>query len=557
MDVNQQLGIYPTLEHLLPWDILRTGIPPPAWTHPFSLHDRNNGMQTRTPRALVAAAVLALFASACADVPTAALAGRAPGRTPSLATFSSGVTLIPNTVKYRDTGGRPATGRSGSAVVDALALLDREGATTLSIAARHATEPWRSGTIDKLQVKAYAPDGQHKFTQNLHPTAAPDTFVGVLSTGDLRIQGLGRGDQMRLQANVTGLDGRRTDVVTVVESVKRLPDLTVQLAGPAEAGTNLPVNFFATVSEVNGDVGTHAACELYGGGQLLDQAYGIWVDAGDEVTCAFTTIFSIPGAHALEVRVTTSGGREWDGGNNTDTATIQVHGEGASFRTNAFFVESVFERDWLMEEQWWDLTTGEAGERTVEEHSNDRQQIAMFGGHMPQRMAGPVDLRASMSTGGQVVELLERQISTPSMDAWCVFEWEGAESFQLCSGGDGGPGFTEFRYSMMRGELTYHGHEYSRVWDQLTGEELYVYHRNYTYGPSGSAVPLGADWTFDVRLSTPGGEHALHAALYPVPSGPSEWTSRFCNSWDGWDYSSKTCHTQTDRNTFLSAGGWF
>ncbi|HEV3050118.1 MAG TPA: hypothetical protein VGX50_07410, partial [Longimicrobium sp.] len=124
-------------------------------------------MDPRTPRTLAAAAVFALALGACTDVPTAAPARIAQPDQPARTVSASGATLIPNTIKYRDNGGKPATGRAGSAVLQAFALLGKDGRTELQYSAVSA-DPWQwmPGTITRVQVKALDADGTVMFTQN-------------------------------------------------------------------------------------------------------------------------------------------------------------------------------------------------------------------------------------------------------------------------------------------------------------------------------------------------------------------------------------------------------
>jgi hypothetical protein len=498
-------------------------------------------MQRRTTRALAAAAALALSASACTDTLTAPPAARAPSTSASLSTSSSGPTLVSTAVRYRDTGGKPARGRSGNAVVDAMALLDREGVTTLEFSARHATDWWRYGTVNKAQLKASSPDGKHKFTRNL---VESDPWYGPRGPvpGVIELRGLGRGDELQLQANVTEVDPPRTDVVTVTQQVRRLPELTVEMTAPAEAETNTYVNVLALVREHNGDLGTEAVCDLYVGGELVDWGWGVWVDAGDAVTCIMTFSLQTPGTYPLEVRVRTASGREWDTGNNADSATIQVHGDSPRFYTSAWFEQLTSVDSFAMHEWWRDAQWGTSGEYEFELASTATSQWASLYGYMPARITGPLGLRISMSTGGRVVDAGEWTHDLGDDPVWgCADRWDGRAMFWLCTGGGPVSGFTQFSYSWLAGAVTYHSREYSRIWDELSGTE-YVYHWNYDYA-YGETVPLGDDWTFDVRLTTTGGEHVVTRPLPLVRSEPLGWSSPYtCYSWEyDWGWSGTHC----------------
>jgi hypothetical protein len=468
-------------------------------------------MQNRTPRALAAAAALALFAGACADVPTTAPSARAPGAAASRST-SSGPVLISNSVRYRDQGARPARGRAGNAAVEALALVDRQGNAVVEYSARHATDPSLLGSTPRVQLKAVSRDGVHKFTRNL---VESDAWHGPAngSPGVIQLPGIVYGDQLQMQAHVTGIDPHRVDVVTVTQDVKRVADLAVDLSAPAEPDHFTNVNFLAVVSELNGDVGANARCELYVDGALADIIQGVWVDAGDAVTCAFTHMFTVPGAHTVEVRVRNAG-REWDEANNTDTATVVVNGTQAQFRTSAWFEDSRGHSTMRSLQRWEDTEFGSGSEEWRDDWSAGSSQQASMQGSMPVRTDGPVHLQVSMSTGGYVVDAgawTANQV--PNFFGWCALRVEGRATFNLCSADFGMFAFTSFTYAFVAGTVTYHSEGYSKVWDALSGPEGYVYHWNEETTSGTAPVPLGDDWTFDVRIGTTAGNHVITRPL--------------------------------------------
>ncbi len=500
-------------------------------------------MQTRTPRTLAAAAALALFAGACTDAPTAAEAP-SPGRA-GYTTSSTGAVLIPNSVKYRDKGGKPASGRSGNAVVQALALLDKEGTTTMSVTARHATDWWLDPYISRAQVKVSDAEGKHRFTRNFNGfDGAPPSWGGTLDRfpNDLQFQGLGRGDQIQVQANVHGADEQRTDVVTVTERVKRLPDLRVEMSAPGQVETGSPVNILAVVSETNGDMGTYATCELYVGGQLTDIAQGAWVDAGDAVTCAMAWSFSNPGTYSLEVRVS-SAVREWDPGNNDAVATIQVNGESPAFYTSAIFEQTTQVDSSLQNQSWRDGSSGLAGESRTEEVSSSSHQLASMYAYMPAHLLGPLDVQTSMSTGSRTVTSFGFTLSGYGLEPACVAEYDGRAMLDFCTYTYQG-GRTYVNYSLSAGAVTYHSRWYSRMYDQLTGTDVSVYHSNYEYGWDDGLVPLGDDWRFEVIVGTQGGDHVAAHTLRLERQPSSEVVKPYtCTTYDQtfWDYTSTIC----------------
>jgi hypothetical protein len=503
-------------------------------------------MQTRTSRTLAAAAALALFAGACTDAPTASPSARAPGGRASL-TSSSEPALISNTVRYRDRGGRAARGRSGSAAVDALALLAKDGTTSLDFSSRHALYGWTGGDIARAQVKALAPDGQHKWTRTL---AQPEYGAPGTGTGQLHLRGLGPGDQLQLQAHVTGLDPHRTDVVTVAETVKRLPDVRVRISAPAVVEAYAHVTIMALVSEHNGDMGANTACELYVDGQKTDHAYGVWVDAGDAVTCAMSWSPSTPASRSVEVRVRNLDIGEWEPADNVDTATVEVVAGTPTFRTDALFRQIISVDSSLFHHRWSDSQTGLAGELRSDFYSRTVDQWGRMDGWMPGEVPGPVGVRVSMSTDGRVLHSAEwPEVGSYGPWGWCTDLWDGPALFAMCARG----GSTTFEYSITGGAVTYHGLEYSRIWDQLTGEDQFFYH--WTYGDAWDAsIAFGSNLTFDVRMDTGEGEHVATRTLQLVATEPRGYGDPYrCWEWDDPEtgYSDTLCGMFSSREEFI------
>src|SRR4051794_19113295 len=83
-------------------------------------------------RRRVALAALALLAGACSGDVLDPASPRAAGAGQPLAAASAArPTLTRNTVKYRDLGAKPATGRSGTSTLTLRALLGKDGVTEL------------------------------------------------------------------------------------------------------------------------------------------------------------------------------------------------------------------------------------------------------------------------------------------------------------------------------------------------------------------------------------------------------------------------------------------
>jgi hypothetical protein len=459
-------------------------------------------MHHRTPRAVAAAAALALALGACSDIPTTAPTRIARPDAPARNVSGPGATLISNTVKYRDTGGKPATGRSGSAELEALALLARDGTTTVATRAR-SIDPavTDTGEVSKLQIKAMAPDGGLKFTRNLN---------GESGAEPLQIRGLARGDRVQFQANVRGLDGNRTDVVTVTETVKRRADLGIRLSTPERARAAAQIVIWATVTEHNGDMGSRADCELLINGQPADRAGGIWVDAGDAVTCGFAHVFADAGTYALTVRVLPPEGGDWDETNNVDAGFVEVDPAPTDtrFRAHVSVGEYRHYDSTTFTSTWRDPFYGTATEGTSRFLMRDEHRSTSMYAWLLRAIPGPVRVELSQESGGQVLHSAAF-VHEGSGYQWCVESYDGPVSLYVCSSPYGGidGAYTDISYHLFGagGGVVYHSDQYSRVWDELTGEELSVYHVVDTSGYWTPMVPLGDTYTWHVRVISPDG----------------------------------------------------
>lgn len=223
----------------------------------------------------------------------------------------------PNRQKYSDLGAKPATGRSGSASLQARALLGKDGNVLVEASTGDIDAASGPGTLRKMQMKILSPTGKPTATRNFEGRGG-----GYWSSF---VPQLGENTAIQLQANISGIDGNRTDVVTDTVLVKRRPDVAVDgVAVPAKALAGFPVNVVATVSERNGDMGAHADCMLQIDGQLADQARSIWIDAGHTVSCAFRTKVTTVGSHQVRVYLTGVSPTDYDTTDNAASAPIEI-----------------------------------------------------------------------------------------------------------------------------------------------------------------------------------------------------------------------------------------
>jgi hypothetical protein len=234
---------------------------------------------------------------------------------------------------YRSSGVGNATGRSGSATMTARALLGKDGNSTVELTTgtldSSATPP---GSFSKVQYKPFDSSGNPLFTQNFGPLSTSGGYYNFASPS------LYRAEQLQLQGNISGIDNNRTDVVTVVETVKLRPDLAVQnLVLPNSAMLTQPVNISANIVELNGDASATTTCILAIDGNNVDQANNVYVDAGGSVSCAFEYIFSTTGSHTVQVTAANVVPTDWDTSNNSVTGTITVTNIGIAQHALASF----------------------------------------------------------------------------------------------------------------------------------------------------------------------------------------------------------------------------
>jgi hypothetical protein len=492
-------------------------------------------MNLHTPRALAAAAALALALGACSDIPTAAPDRLATAGPPALTVSSGGATLIPNTTRYRWNGGKPATGRSGSAALQAFALLGKDGRTELEYRPIPA-DPWRWvwGTMTRAQVKGLDADSTVMFTYNENNLNAE-----VQRT---QFQGLTRGQYLRVQANVTGIDPHRVDVVTVTERVKLRPDLAVhlQMAPEVPALRHIPIN--ATISELNGDVGAYGQCTLYVDGAVADWSYGIWVDAGDAVTCAFSHAFS-PGTHNVQVEVGSVSPGDWDESNNR-SQVIQVEATGGptqfNYSASATATRSRSQSSYM--DLWTNPSVGLGSEYQNDSGMETDVEYAEMYGWIERAVSGPVQVEVSQASGGRTVHA-DSWTDEVGEGYYCGVRYGQGTMFHLCSYNLGGWPSTYFTYSRSAGTVTYHSRTYSRLWDLNTGQDIHYYHYNDVYTQdNGPLAGVRDDYSFRVRLTA--GDVVLTAESdFPLSFSETAWTENYCSDyqspWDG--YTSHTC----------------
>lgn len=498
-------------------------------------------MQIRSPRT-AALAALALLA-ACADQPTAPGARPAPGGAPAFAVSPSGATLVSNTVKYSDTGQKPTRARAGSAAIAAQALIGADQVTELRVTTSAADGGGAAAQLEKVQAKAFDLNDEQVFTRN-HAGTGGATLVTTYPD-------LAWGARLEVQANVTGIDPNRTDVVEAAVPVLLRPDLSVGFWWTPRARVGEATVLQAVVFEANGQVGARADCVLYVDGAAVDRSAGIWVDAGGVVTCAFTHRFAAEGTRFVEIAVENVNPGDWSTANNRAGRNVVVVAADNYFES-AVATDHTFENRSAYTYDWADRVSGSNGQYASSFSSVNRQQHASAYGSSSIGFSGPFTVTASQVSGGQTVH--SAVFAVDSMDAWGYtcrswFDRASGVFFYVCTGEFGTTGQTSFRYDHQAGSVTYHSSEYARQWDAYTGTE-YVYNFNTSAsGTTGTFYTLGGDYGFRLRFA--GADKAFESNVtFPLTASETVQEVPYsCYLYDDPSYYVKSCSEYFARRT--------
>jgi hypothetical protein len=393
---------------------------------------------------------------------------------------------IPNSVKYKDSSIPTAHGRSGSASIEARALLGKDGLTVIDVTTGSLDGGAAPGSLEKVQVKI--PTGGDPITLNYNGLAGGGRFSTTVEEAM-------RGDTLGLQASVTGIDPNRTDVVSVAETVKLRPDLAVLnvMAAP-HALVGMPASIAATVIERNGDIGARADCVLYANDVELRRAAGIWVDAGGTVTCSFSATFDAAGQQQLRVAVEQVSPGDYDSANNSGSAQTQVYAsatEMPEWWTNAY--EST------------DYSSVTDTTSTTRDHreSNETRQM----GIVQAVIQGPMNMQTLAVTGsldsdGQVLYALD-QIETEwsagppwwNGPGWVRFTGESI-SGEAIAQGMGANQVTTVTLRRVGGDVTYHQDGY-----EPSGSGYYTWNITGSYSHGPIVAPFGETVSMKLAVS--------------------------------------------------------
>ncbi|HYH79879.1 MAG TPA: hypothetical protein VEX86_08775, partial [Longimicrobium sp.] len=431
-----------------------------------------------------------------------------------------------NAVKYRDAGAKPSTGRGGSSSLAARALLGIDGVTQLEVTTAGSFDAGAvaTGPLNRVQVKQLDAGGAVLRTLNYNnlPGGGTATFT---------FTGLARGLKLQVQGNVA--EAKRTAVVTVSAAVHLRPDLRTRLEAPEEATTGVPVTLLATVSEGNGDVGARTDCVLYVDGVETDRARAIWVDAGDQVTCAFLHTFATEGDRRLRVAAESVSPADFDPANNAAEGIIRVRSPRAAGVSYSASAEDYLEVSVQLDSSRVFYDDGRRTENVQTLTTTTRRQNAQVNGWMPHGLSlAGTQVRVSQSTGGAVVHAgtwanaLGHEYAPASGDQGCMSRWTEGALFYLCSTGTPGNGSTSFQYLRSSTAVTYYSITHMAFWNADAPDNAYTYSFDATNGEASGApqIAIGADYAFLVELADGPRTYRVDTTV-PVATVQTSWST--------------------------------
>ncbi len=480
-----------------------------------------------------------------------------------------GPALQPNANRYKDTGSKPATGRSGSATLAARALLGKDGTTDVELTTGTLDAPGAPpGNIAKVQLKVLNGTGDVVLTRNDN---------GLVGGGyvDERVPGLSRHAPLQVQTNIEGIDAHRTDVVTTPLTVELRPDLAASdLRAPARAWQGNTVLVGATIKELNGDVGARASCVLGVDGQEVDHADGIWVDAGGTVSCRFAYRFPASGVHAIAVRAANVVPGDWDTTNNTVTGSIGIvtpvpveySASASDVRTHDESAGWSWWNQTYWQQYWWYWWWGNGGystwtyasDSTYDYRTDARYQSAQFDTWFGRGVSFPLT-KAVVTETSDGAPVSQTDFSGQPADfvsgtESCVQSWNGSLAVYLCS--DSTSGQTHVHAQRGAGDVTYHSFNYYAWYESWTscwwgwwgwggcssGSYGGSWSSNYDATSSqGTFVPMGSSYAYGLSLTDGDLVYAPVSASVGLTPFSSEWGTNGteqCSSgswgWSSW-----------------------
>ena len=463
--------------------------------------------------------------------------------------------LVPNARRYKESGLKPATGRSGSASLTGRALLGKDGATTVELSTGQLdTNETKPGNINKSQIKPLNENGEALYARN-YANAGGGYFTTTVND-------LHRGQQVQMQATISGIDANRTNVVTVVETVKLRPDLSpTDVSVPARGVPGNPVNISVVLRELRGDSGATTNLILYADGTAVDRANGVWIDAGGTVSCVFTHTFNSAGTKQFEVKAEQIAPGDYDLSNNTLTGTVVI---GPITNTQLNYNVQIFDGDddyraHVYEKRYFNgvLQT----EREEDFSAKGWQQQANFFGWTARMVSFPISILHRETNDGAMVfsdsytnltptSVIDASDGVTRFIAYNVWRYESSTghyfnlsttaTINLATGAR--TEMTSFSSNRQAGDVTYYSSGYERFWDGTSGEEFFYTWNTTDVVRAGTRIPFGTHYGINISLAT--GDGTVYTASPNVTLKPFDNSGQqpfMCFDWSFDEFSGTSC----------------
>jgi hypothetical protein len=365
-----------------------------------------------------------------------------------------------------------------------------------------------------VQVKSFDVTGKMRWSRSAQNIAlAPDQNTTV---ADLQYSDLSPSQKIKAQMEVKSCAANSPTVVLQQEGFVLLrPDLTVEtISAPSSVFAGLYVNIFASIRELNGDLGASATVVLMEGDNILDWRTGVALNPFGFVDVFFATVFSTAGTHNLKVVVRDVKPGDYDASNNEKSFNLEVTEQPAYHYAN--YSHSDYEN--LSEWNYPYYYSGRNYQKGKSEYLNETL-------YLPVLLTFPINVSIEIAADGnpKVASSLQNLAADYSYDGGCYSS--GSVSRQL------GDGFY-FNYYGYRDACWSPGYQYSYASLYKSAAD-YVYFSSYYYYYWGEVPPvessgtvqsgqfLDAATSLDIRFvignatSTYGGTATMPIYTYP------------------------------------------
>ena len=452
-----------------------------------------------------------------------------------------------NSQKYKDAGAKPAHGRAGTATMEVLALLAKDGTTEVDASTGSLELGTTDGIFRALFLKLSSRGRVKRFVS--YNDLSSGTWTKTFPS-------LRHGDSVWLQGYITGVDAHRIDVVRTAAAVKLRPDIAVQsVQGPAQSRPQQLVNFSATLSETNGDLGARANCVLSVNGAPVDSATGIWVDAGGVVSCAFAHTFSTAGTYAVQVAATNVSPSDWDSSNNSASTSITIVDPGQPIASGTISVQK-------MDRQWTRAYTQSGGSLGPDTRSETGQEssldvfvnaLDLTSNALPQHVDAVITVDGTIqhSATFDTPSLISNNSGATYSQVCWEYDSDG-EFLSACSYSDAsGTMNTNYYYELRAGTVTYSGNEH--YCDALNVCNSYEYNVANTTG-TGATFDVGS--ALEIHLSyvdVNGLAHTVDQIVHPVLQPADQWPNSVVHACGYDDFDGNYCEDDVSKGTFYVA----